>query len=68
MKYIAKGLLDDSKKTIAFDSIEQMKKYAQAGDISIRKKDNKNLILIMNQCVDKINVFFDSLSDVPDEL
>lgn len=68
MKFTAKSIYDNDKKTAAFNSIEQIKKYAQAGDISIRKKDNTNLALIMNQCIDNINIFFDALQDVPDEL
>jgi hypothetical protein len=68
MKYIANGIVANDRKTIAFKALEQTKQYAQAGDIAIRKKDRTTLILILNQCMENINVFFESLQDVPDEL
>lgn len=68
MKFIAKGIVDTDRKNSALQSIDQMKKYAQAGDVSISKKDSTNLSVIMEKCNQLTQTFLDALSDVPDEL
>lgn len=68
MKFVAKGIYDTDKKKIALNSSEQLKKYAQAGDVSVSKQNYESLATILDKCSGLVDEFLDALSDVPDEL
>ena len=48
--------------------VEQVKKYAQAGDVSVSQKDAAGLAAILGKMDALVDEFLDALSDVPDEL
>ena len=68
MKFVAKGIYNPDNKSRALTDAEQLKKYAQAGDISVSKQDAASLAAILDKCSALVEDFLDSLSDVPDEL
>lgn len=57
-----------ANKDTALKAVEQMRKYAQAGDVSVSKQDASGLVAILTKMSGLVNDFFDALSDVPDEL
>lgn len=68
MKVVAKSVFNQDGQKRAINDVEQIKKYAQAGDISISKQDASGLASILSKISEIIEDFFDSLSDVPDEI
>lgn len=68
IKFVAKGIYNPDNKTRALAAAEQLKKYAQAGDVSASKQDAASLASILDKCSGLVDEFLDSLSDVPDEL
>jgi hypothetical protein len=68
MKAVAKGVFNPDNKKRALEDAEQLKRYAQAGDVSASKQDAANLLIILEKCSGLVADFLDSLSDVPDEI
>ena len=68
MKKVANGIVNPDNKKVALTCVEQIRKYAQAADISASKQDAAGLAAILDKVVLLVNDFFDALSDVPDEL
>jgi len=68
MKPIAKGVFDSQNKERALQDVNQIKKYAQAGDVSVSKQDAAGLASILGKMGSLVDDFLDSLSDVPDEI
>lgn len=68
MKAIAGGIADADRKKRAMDAIELLKKYAQAGDMAVNKRDPSGLAAVLDKMSGLVSDFLDSLSDVPDEL
>jgi hypothetical protein len=68
MKSVAKGIFNPENQKRALFDVEQLKKYAQAGDVSVSRQDAPSLASITGKISDLLDDFFDSLSDVPDEI
>jgi hypothetical protein len=68
MKFVAKGISNPDNKARAIAVSEQLKKYAQAGDVSVSKRDASSLSNILDTCSNLVGEFLDCLRDVPDEL
>jgi len=68
MKAVAKGVFDAQNKERALQDANQIKKYAQAGDVSVSKQDAAGLASILGKISSLVDDFLDSLSDVPDEI
>lgn len=69
MKGIAKGLsYNPDNQERAFGDVDEIKKYAQAGDISVSKQDAARLATILAKISEILEDFLLSLSDVPDEI
>ena len=68
MKTVASGIADKDRQKRANDDIELLRKYAQAGDISVTKRDGNGFVAIADKMIALVDDFLDSLSDVPDEL
>ena len=68
MKAVAAGIFNPENKKRALDDVDQLRKYAQAGDVSVSKKDPKGFVAVADKMVEKVDDFLESLSDVPDEL
>jgi hypothetical protein len=68
MKAVASGIMDPENKKRALADADQLKTYAQAGDVPVNKKDAKNLVPVLDKMSDLVGDFLDSLSDVPDEI
>ena len=68
MKGVVAGIANPDNKKRALDDVDQLKKYAQAGDVSVNKKDGPGFVAVIDKMSDIVNDFFDSLSDVPDEI
>jgi hypothetical protein len=68
MKAVAMGISNPDNQKRALEDVEQLKKYAQAGDISVSKQDGPGFVAVASKMQDLIEDFFDSLNDVPDEI
>jgi hypothetical protein len=68
MKSVAAGIYNPDNKKRALEDISQMKKYAQAADVAVSKKDAKLFLPVLDKVIGLVDDFLDSLSDVPDEL
>lgn len=68
MKAVAAGIGNPDNKKRALEDVELLKKYAQAGDVSVSKQDGPGFVAVADKMSEKMNDFFDSLSDVPDEI
>jgi hypothetical protein len=68
MKFVAKGVFNAASQKQALNDAEEVKKYAQAGDVSASKQDAARLASILIKIGELVDDFFESLSDVPDEL
>jgi hypothetical protein len=68
MKGVAAGIYNPDNKKRALEDIAQMKKYAQAADVAVSKKDATNFLPVLDKVISLVDDFFDSLSDIPDEL
>jgi hypothetical protein len=68
MKGVASNIANPDNKKRALEDIEQLKKYAQAGDVSVGKKDGPGFVAVADKMQALVNDFFDSLSDIPDEI
>jgi hypothetical protein len=68
MRAIAKGIFNPENQKAALTAADQIKKYAQAGDISVGKQDRKSLAAILAKVSGLVDDFLDALSDVPDEI
>lgn len=68
MKPVAKGVFNPVNQKQALNDVEEVKKYAQAGDVSASKQDAPRLAAILEKISDIVNDFFDALSDIPDEI
>jgi hypothetical protein len=66
MKAVASGIFDSDNKARAMEDISQLRKYAQAGDFSVRNKDSIGYLAVADKMIGLVDDFFDSLSDVPD--
>ena len=69
MKPIAKGLsYNPTNQKQANTDIDDIKKYAQAGDISVSSQDQVRLASILTKIAELLDDFLSSLSDIPDEI
>lgn len=68
LKVVANGIFNADNKARALEDISQLRKYAQAGDIPVSKQDAKGFLIVADKMAGLLDDFFDSLSDVPDEL
>ena len=68
LKVVAAGIKNPANKQRALDDIEQLKKYAQAGDIPVSKKDADGFVAVSTKMLELMNDYFDALIDVPDEI
>jgi hypothetical protein len=68
MKAVAQGIFDKDNQQRALKDVEQVKKYAQAGDVSVSQKDAAGLAAILGKMDALVDEFLDALSDVPDEI
>lgn len=68
MKAVAGGVANPENKKRALQDVDQLKKYAQAGDVSVNKKDAIGFIAVADKMLELVNDFFDSLNDIPDEI
>lgn len=68
MKMVASGIANPDNKKRALQDVDQLKKYAQAGDVSVNKKDGPGFVAVADKMQEIVNDFFDSLNDVPDEI
>jgi len=68
MKAVAAGIGSTDNKKRALEDIELLRKYAQAGDVPVNKKDASGLVAVLSKMDGLVTDFLDSLSDVPDEL
>ena len=68
MKAVAKGIFNPDNKKQALKDVEEVKKYAQAGDVSASKQDASRLASIIAKTSDLLDDFLESLSDIPDEI
>lgn len=68
MKFVAKGIADEGNRNKAENAIDQIKKYAQVGDIIVTKKDASTLNSTLDKVAEQAGLFFDALTDVPSEL
>lgn len=68
MKAVASGIGDPDNKKRATDDIELLRKYAQAGDVSVSRQDASGFVAIAEKMSGLVDDFLDSLSDVPDEI
>jgi hypothetical protein len=68
MKGVASNISNPDNKKRALEDIEQIKTYAQAGDFSVSKKDGPGFVAVADKMQALVNDFFDSLSDIPDEI
>ena len=68
MKDVASGIANPDKKEQALKDVEQLKKYAQAGDVSVNKKDGPGFVAVADKMQALVEDFFDALNDVPDEI
>ena len=66
MKVVASSIKNADNKARALDDIDQMRKYAQAGDVPVSKKDADAFLAVASKMLDKVNDFFNALVDVPD--
>ena len=68
MRAVAKGVFNPENQKQAVNDAEQVKKYAQAGDISVSKQDAVRLASILVKVGELVEDFIESLSDIPDEI
>ena len=68
MKAVARGVFETAKQERALKDVDQVKRYAQAGDVSASQQDAAGLADILSKMSALIDDFFDALSDVPDEI
>ena len=68
MKAVAAGVSSADNKARALEDISQLRKYAQAGDVPVNKQDAAGFLAVADKMSGLVDDFFDSLSDVPDEL
>jgi len=68
MKAVANGIANPDNKKRALEDVDQLRKYAQAGDVSVSKQDPAGFVAVADKMSGLVQDFFDSLSDVPDEL
>ena len=68
MKAVARGVFDPTKQERALKNVDQIKRYAQAGDVSASQQDAAGLAEILGKMNALVEDFFDALSDVPDEI
>jgi hypothetical protein len=68
MKAVAKGIFNPDNNKQALNDVAEMKKYAQAGDVSVSKQDASRLAAILAKINELLDDFLASLSDIPDEI
>lgn len=68
MKVVAKGIFNPDNQKQALKDAEEIKKYSQAGDVSVSKQDNLRLASILTKISELMDDFLESLSDIPDEI
>ena len=68
MKGVANGIYNPDNRQVALKAVEKIKKVSQASDAFARKRDATALAGMIKQVQQAETEFFDSLSDVPDEL
>jgi hypothetical protein len=68
MKSVAAGIASPENQKRALKDADQLKTYAQAGDVPVSKKDGPNLVPVLDKMSSLVTDFLDSLSDVPDEI
>jgi hypothetical protein len=68
MKVVAGGIFDPDQKKQAEEALSLLKRYAQAGDIAVNKKDPEGFVLVIQKLESQVENFLDSLRDVPDEI
>lgn len=68
MKFVAKRIFNPDSQKQALKDVDEVKKYAQAGDVSVSKQDASRLASIIAKVGELLDDFLDSLSDVPDEI
>ena len=68
MKAVSASITDAKNKERALEDIEQLRKYAQAGDLVANKQDGPGFIAIAEKMEFYVNDYFQALIDVPDEI
>ena len=68
MKAVGSGIANPDKKKQALQDVEQLKKYAQAGDVSVNKKDGPGFVAVADKMQGLVEDFFEALNDIPDEI
>lgn len=68
LKVVASGIFNSENKSRALEDISLLRRYSQAGDIPASKQDAKGFLIVADKMAGLLDDFFDSLSDVPDEL
>ncbi|KAL7581127.1 hypothetical protein ACA910_005927 [Epithemia clementina (nom. ined.)] len=68
MKAVSAGINNPENKKKALDDIEQLRKYAQAADVSVNKQDGQSFVSLAEKMEYYVNDFFQALIDVPDEI
>lgn len=68
MKALTGSIKSPENKKRALDDIEQLKKYAQAGDVSVNKQDPPGFIAVADKMSALVSDYLESLRDVPDEI
>jgi hypothetical protein len=68
MKFLAASIGSAENKKRALNDIDDLRKYAQAGDIPVSKQDAAGYLIVSEKMEALVNDFFAALTDVPAEL
>jgi hypothetical protein len=68
LKFLAGSISNADNKKRALNDIDDLRKYAQAGDISVSKQDANGYLLVADKMEALINDFFAALTDVPEDI
>ena len=68
MKAVSTSISNSENKKRAMEDIEQLRKYAQAADLSASKQDGPGFVSLVDKMVFHVNDYFSALIDIPDEI
>ena len=68
MVAVAKSIKNADSYASAMASIDKLKTYARAGDVSVNKKDGPGFVAVVEKMQGLVNDYFDALIDIPEEL
>jgi hypothetical protein len=68
MTVVAKSIKNAENYARAMESIDKLKTYARAGDVSVNKQDGPGFVAVAEKMQGLVNDYFDALIDIPDEL